>query len=126
MRAAVDRLGYTAKGISLNPDGRYFFLILSAIGLPVVDLASPPDDAEDFLESLEDAEYDPETLKARRFTPASAAWLANAIRTKCDEQYEKREEEMERELAVRFNPMRQSFSKPYAAISECLPTPESP
>jgi hypothetical protein len=52
------------------------------------------------LEEFEDAEYDLDMLKSRKFEPASAAWLAEAIQTKCNEEYEKREEDMERELAV--------------------------
>jgi hypothetical protein len=65
-------------------------------------LVSPSSEAEEFFEELQDAEYDLELLKVRRFPPASAAWLADAIQAKCDEQYERREEEMERELAVRL------------------------
>lgn len=89
-------------------------------------VASPPDDTEDFLERLEDAEYDPEVLKASRFTPTSAAWLADAIRTKCDEQYEKREEEMERELAVSFGSCALRLLKSQTVVSEHLPTTQGP
>jgi hypothetical protein len=59
-----------------------------------------PEDAETFLEEFEEGEYDLETLKGHKFGPTSAAWLADAIQTKSDEFYERREEEMERRLAV--------------------------
>ncbi|KAG8739881.1 hypothetical protein FRC10_005015 [Ceratobasidium sp. 414] len=81
MKAAVSKLGYTARGIVPS------------------SYASPPHGAENFLEELEDSQFDLEPLKARRSSPAEAAWLASAIQAKCDELYERREEEMERELA---------------------------
>ncbi|KAG9091090.1 hypothetical protein FS749_016802 [Ceratobasidium sp. UAMH 11750] len=81
MKAAASKLGYAARGVDPNPD------------------ASPPNEAEDFLEELEDSEFDIELLKSRRFSPVQAAWLATAVQAKCDELYERREEEMERDLA---------------------------
>ncbi|KAH7338915.1 BRCA2, oligonucleotide/oligosaccharide-binding, domain 1-domain-containing protein [Rhizoctonia solani] len=80
MRSATGRFRHLAKGASFNAE-------------------ETPEDAEAFLDEFEEAEYDLDMLKARKFEPASAAWLANAIRTKCDEVYERREEEMEREIA---------------------------
>ncbi|KAG9098302.1 hypothetical protein FRC06_006559, partial [Ceratobasidium sp. 370] len=81
MKAAASKLGYIARGADANPD------------------ASPHNEAENFLEELEDSEFDLELLKARQFSPVQAAWLAGAIQAKCDELYERGEEEMERELA---------------------------
>ncbi|KAG8714021.1 hypothetical protein FRC09_018069 [Ceratobasidium sp. 395] len=81
MKVAVGKLEYVARGTNANPD------------------ASPPSDAENFLEELEDSEFDLELLKTHRSTPAEAAWLASAIQAKCDDLFERREEEMERELA---------------------------
>ncbi|CAE6514695.1 unnamed protein product [Rhizoctonia solani] len=80
MRSATGRFRHIAKGASFNAE-------------------EIPEDAESFLEEFEEAEYDLDVLKARKLEPTSAAWLADAIQTKCDEFYERREEEMERELA---------------------------
>ncbi|EUC56706.1 BRCA2, oligonucleotide/oligosaccharide-binding domain 1 protein [Rhizoctonia solani AG-3 Rhs1AP] len=80
MKTATGRFRHLAKGASFNVD-------------------ETPEDAESFLEEFEDADYDPDMLKTRSFEPTMAAWLAAAIQAKCDETYERREEEMERELA---------------------------
>ncbi|KAL5640302.1 hypothetical protein ACGC1H_007540 [Rhizoctonia solani] len=80
MKTATGRFRHLARGASFNVD-------------------ETPEDAESFLEEFEDAEYDPDMLKTRRFEPTLAAWLAAAVQAKCDEAYERREEEMERELA---------------------------
>ncbi|CUA67485.1 Breast cancer type 2 susceptibility protein homolog [Rhizoctonia solani] len=80
MKAATGRLRHLAKGASFNDE-------------------ETPEDGESFLEEFEDAEYDLDMLKTRRFEPTLAAWLAIAVQAKCDEAYERREEEMERELA---------------------------
>ncbi|CCO29828.1 Breast cancer type 2 susceptibility protein homolog AltName: Full=Fanconi anemia group D1 protein homolog [Rhizoctonia solani AG-1 IB] len=81
MRSAAGRLRHSAKGASFNAE----------------DI---PEDAETFLEEFEEGEYDLEMLKGNKFGPTSAAWLADAIQTKSDEFYERREEEMERRLAM--------------------------
>ncbi|KAG9095123.1 hypothetical protein FRC07_011146, partial [Ceratobasidium sp. 392] len=86
MKAAVGKLEYTARGVNANPE------------------ASPPSEAENFLEEFEDNEFNPEYLKSHRPSPAESAWLASAIQTKCDDLYERREEEMERELAHTCSP----------------------
>lgn len=39
-------------------------------------------------------------LKGQKFDHVSAAWLADAIQTKCNEEYERQDEGLERELAV--------------------------
>ncbi|KAG8763946.1 hypothetical protein FRC11_008273 [Ceratobasidium sp. 423] len=80
MSSATGRFKHLAKGASFNAE-------------------EIPEDAEYFLEEFEEAEYDLDMLKARKFEPTSAAWLADAVQTKYDEFYERREEEMERELA---------------------------
>ncbi|CAE6503053.1 unnamed protein product [Rhizoctonia solani] len=80
MRSATSRFKHLAKGASFNAE-------------------ETPEDAESFLEEFEEAEFDLDMLKTHKFESTSAAWLANAIHTKCDEVYERREEEMERELA---------------------------
>ncbi|KAG9119159.1 hypothetical protein FRC07_005976 [Ceratobasidium sp. 392] len=86
MKAAVGKLEYTARGVNANPE------------------ASPPSEAENFLEEFEDNGFDPEYLKSHRPSPAGSAWLASVIQTKCDDLYERREEEMERELAHTCSP----------------------
>ncbi|CAE6406499.1 unnamed protein product [Rhizoctonia solani] len=80
MKSAAGRFKNLAKGASFNAD----------------DI---PEDAETFLEEFEEGEYELEMLKGRKFESTSAAWLADAIQKKSDELYERREEEMERQLA---------------------------
>ncbi|CAE6399509.1 unnamed protein product [Rhizoctonia solani] len=83
MRSAIGRLRHLAKGASFNSE-------------------EAPGDAEAFLEELEEMEYDLEMFKGRRFEPTSAAWLADAIQTQSDECYGRREEDMERQLAIQY------------------------
>ncbi|KAJ1302729.1 hypothetical protein OPQ81_003043 [Rhizoctonia solani] len=80
MRTAAGRFRHLAKSASFNAE-------------------EIPEHAESFLEEFEEAEYDLDMLKAHKFEPTSAAWLADAVQTKCDAFYERREEAMERELA---------------------------
>ncbi|QRV80418.1 DNA recombinational repair protein BRCA2 [Ceratobasidium sp. AG-Ba] len=81
MKAAVDKLAHAVKDNSTNAD------------------ASPSNEVESFLEEFEDAEFDLELLKSRRFTSSETAWLASALESKHNELYERREGEMERQLA---------------------------
>lgn len=71
-------------------------------GLKGLLLDYPPDEVEDLLDELEDADDLNSLVKG--LSPTNAGWLAQLIRKKCRDMRDKIGETIQRELEVRDSP----------------------